>query len=340
MMRFAPLRAIRWEIANASERGGAVRNVVDCECGDSSTCGLCFLPGGIMKSVRTRLLGPLLVLFILSACNLPDRAADSPGTSIAPVAVLMSGSDCWSGPGETFGVVTGLKAGQNAEIAGRSRDGSYLLVRDPANPAALCWLKAAVATVVGDLSGLPAYDASSAPTLVGVCPSPVGGGPTPVDCSAAVGSGCPSPVGGGPTPVDCSAAVGSGCPSPVGGGPTPVVCSGSGGPAPVYGCPSPVGGGPTPVICSASGGAAPVYGCPSPIGGGPTPVVCSGSGGPSVIYGCPSPIGGGPTPVDCSGSSAPPPPPPAIVPRIRATAVGAPTPVEGPTPVGGPTAVY
>jgi hypothetical protein len=56
--------------------------------------------------------------------------------------------------------------------------------------------------------------------------------------------GCPSPVGGGPTPVTCDATP-VGCPSPVGGGPTPPPpCA-----PPVVGCPSPVGGGPTPASC-------------------------------------------------------------------------------------------
>lgn len=41
------------------------------------------------------------------------------------------------------------------------------------------------------------------PTIVSGCPSPVGGGPTPVNCGEPIGSGCPSPVGGGPTPVSC-----------------------------------------------------------------------------------------------------------------------------------------
>jgi len=38
------------------------------------------------------------------------------------------------------------------------------------------------------------------------CPTPIGGGPTPVSCLPEV-SGCPSPVGGGPTPVSCASVV-------------------------------------------------------------------------------------------------------------------------------------
>jgi hypothetical protein len=104
----------------------------------------------------------------------------------------------------------------------------------------------------------------SATKVLPVCPTPIGGGPTPVDCSVQV-SGCPTPIGGGPTPVDCSVQV-SGCPTPIGGGPTPIDCSGQ-----TSTCPTPIGGGPTPVDCSGQ-----VSGCPTPIGGGPTPISCNG----------------------------------------------------------------
>lgn len=76
------------------------------------------------------------------------------------------------------------------------------------------------------------------------------------DVATATVPGCPSPVGGGPTPVYCGPV---GCPSPVGGGPTPVICD----------CATPAGGGPTPVDCGSV-----VVGCPSPVGGGPTPGIC------------------------------------------------------------------
>ncbi|MEW6400673.1 MAG: Ig-like domain-containing protein [Chloroflexota bacterium] len=76
------------------------------------------------------------------------------------------------------------------------------------------------------------------------------------DVATATPLGCPSPVGGGPTPVYCGPV---GCPSPIGGGPTPGICD----------CATPAGGGPTPVNCGPV-----VSGCPSPVGGGPTPGIC------------------------------------------------------------------
>jgi hypothetical protein len=263
----------------------------------------------------------LVIVLLLSACNLPAGPPSSPVPSIAPVAVLTSAAQCWTGPGEAYPVAAALSPGQSAEVIGRTQDGAHLLIRDPANPAVICWINTALTTVVGDFVSIQVYVVPAPPTLVSGCPSPVGGGPTPVSCTGSVVAGCPSPIGGGPTPVNCSPYGGpplvAGCPSPVGGGPTPITCSGSGSSAPVYGCPSPIGGGPTPVSCSGSGGSVPVYGCPSPVGGGPTPVSCSGSGG--------------------SPSSQDPPTPLPLLPLRRQPAN--PTPVWAPTPVGAPTAV-
>jgi hypothetical protein len=115
------------------------------------------------------------------------------------------------------------------------------------------------------------------PTSVGV-PSPISsptqvGGSTPVSSPTLVegsglGNGCPTPIGGGPTPVSCSGPSPANGPTPIGGGPTPVE-----GPTPIGGGPTPVKG-PTPI----GGGPTPVKG-PTPIGGGPTPI----GGGPTLV---------------------------------------------------------
>jgi hypothetical protein len=296
---------------------------------------------------KTMFLVLMAFVLSLSACNLPAGAPGSPVPAIAPVAVLTAAAECWSGPGEGYPVAAALSPGQSADVVGRTPDGAYLLVRDPANPAVMCWINTAMTTVVGELVSVQVYVVPAPLTLVSGCPSPVDGGPTPVSCSTYGGpaflAGCPSPVGGGPTPVVCSGGGNSapavGCPSPIGGGPTPVNCSPYGGPPFVAGCPSPVGGGPTPVVCSGGGNSAPAVGCPSPVGGGPTPVSCSGSGGSAPVYGCPSPIGGGPTPVSCSGSGGAPSSqdPPTPLPLRKQPKN--PTPVWAPTAVGAPTAV-
>lgn len=80
----------------------------------------------------------------------------------------------------------------------------------------------AVQVMAYDTLGQPSNPAVISIRVNAGCPTPIGGGPTPVTCGPVV-SGCPSPVGGGPTPVSCEPVVNA-CPSPVGGGPTPGVC--------------------------------------------------------------------------------------------------------------------
>ena len=227
-----------------------------------------------MNKVKTIFLVVFLFLFAGSACNLPVGLAGQPA---GPGALLVSGNapaEYRTGPGAEFEPAGVLEPGRQVEAIGRSPDGGYLLLRDPASASVLGWLESASAITTGNPFSLPTYAPPPAASLAATAP--------PV-------SGCPSPVGGGPTPVSCSGLPISGCPSPVGGGPTPVSCSGPAAP-PVSGCPSPVGGGPTPVSCSGPA-APPVSGCPSPVGGGPTPISCSGPAAPP-------PSGGGkPTPV-------------------------------------------
>jgi hypothetical protein len=69
------------------------------------------------------------------------------------------------------------------------------------------WLPAgagifAVQIVAYDVNGQASNPAVITIRVTAGCPTPIGGGPTPVTCGPVV-SGCPSPVGGGPTPVNC-----------------------------------------------------------------------------------------------------------------------------------------
>jgi hypothetical protein len=241
-------------------------------------------------------------LFAASACNLPT-AIGGQGTTSIPVTVREgAAAEYRTGPGPTFDLVGVLNPGQEVEAFGLSPDGDYLLIRDPANSGVPCWLKRDSTTLTGIPVGLPISTLPPTPTMVpgqevaGICPTPIGGGPTPVSCPTLVdgnpSGGCPTPVGGGPTPVGCPTLVPGltlpprGCPTPIGGGPTPVGC-------------------PTLVV----GPTLPPRGCPTPVGGGPTPVSCpTRVVGPTSVGGCPTPVGGGPTPVSCRPRVTLPPP--------------------------------
>jgi hypothetical protein len=210
----------------------------------------------------------LVTLFAITACNLPTALVVQPTEPIVRQANVTMAAEVRSGPGPAYDFVGELNPGQEVEAVGQSPDGDYLLVRDPASRVVLGWLKRNLTSLAGDRIGLPISTPPSTPTLVagvpstGLCPTPIGGGPTPVGCPTLVVGptsvgGCPTPIGGGPTPIGCPTLVvgptplGSGCPTPVGGGPTPVSCpTRVVGPTLVgSGCPTPVGGGPTPVSC-------------------------------------------------------------------------------------------
>ncbi len=228
--------------------------------------------------IRTRPVFPLAVsLLILSGCNMPLPGTAQEHTPVNLRVQVSVPTDYRAGPGDVYDLVGVLLPGEEFEVVGVSLEGGYLLIRDPANPAVMGWLKSEAATLSGIPIGLPIPTAPSTPTPVDLppelsgCPTPIGGGPTPVSCDGfPPSSGCPTPIGGGPTPVSCDGFPSDGgCPTPIGGGPTPVSCDGF---PPSSGCPTPIGGGPTPVSC---GDSPPSSGCPTPIGGGPTPVSCT-----------------------------------------------------------------
>ncbi|NMB54044.1 MAG: hypothetical protein GYA15_05030 [Leptolinea sp.] len=228
-------------------------------------------------------------LILLSNCNMPLKKIPENAVVDHLTLTLNNDVEIRSGPGPDYERINLLKPGTSVQVIGRSADSAYLVVRDPAQPSITGWLKYEPG-LIGNTDDVPVATPPPPPTALenpvspGGCPTPIGGGPTPVDCSSKtpiVTGGCPTPIGGGPTPVDCSGkppVVTGGCPTPIGGGPTPVDCSSPrSAPSTGSGCPTPIGGGPTPVDCSShrtmpSSGS----GCPTPIGGGPTPVSCSG----------------------------------------------------------------
>jgi len=216
-----------------------------------------------MRIVRKIVLIACAALLIGPACNLPIVQGGTDYEAAAFTVEVGAPAEYRTGPGEGYPVAGVLEPGRQVVAISRNAEGDYLLIRDPADEGTLGWLPSAVALTGGNPFSLPTSALPSPALPISGCPSPVGGGPTPVSCPTLVEglpvvSGCPSPVGGGPTPVSCPTLVEgppavSGCPSPVGGGPTPVSCptlveappSGGGIPTPVGG--SKPGGGPTKV---------------------------------------------------------------------------------------------
>jgi hypothetical protein len=272
-----------------------------------------------MKRSRFILLAILAVLVFLSACNLPIEKRIPEPVLLTPMVSVKSATEIRSGPGDEFKLIGIIEPDQKAALIGQTPEGDYWIIQYLDNPQIAGWISSKSAIVSGDTKIVPIVTLSAEVQLTEIVltqvvfQSPTPAPPTPVITEVEFAAGCPTPIGGGPTPVSIngscgSPAVGSGCPTPIGGGPTPVSINGSCvSPAVSSGCPTPIGGGPTPVSINGSCGLPVVgSGCPTPIGGGPTPVSCSGSGGSTAVgSGCPTPIGGGPTPVSCSGSNKP-----------------------------------
>ena len=131
-------------------------------------------------------------LLVLSACNMPLAGS----TEKLPTVRVDVATEVRAGPGDAFELIGTMHPDDEFEALGRSEDGGYVLVSDPADPALTGWMKSDGAKLSGSSSGLPIFIAPSVPTPVGLpgetggCPTPVGGGPTP--------ESCPTPVEGAP----------------------------------------------------------------------------------------------------------------------------------------------
>jgi hypothetical protein len=89
-------------------------------------------------------------------------------TPNVPMVTVSSETNCRSGPGQVYDKLGVLNPGETTEVVGRTTVANYWLVRNPDNPAQVCWLWGEYATVTGDWQSLP--QATQPPT-----PTPVAG---------------------------------------------------------------------------------------------------------------------------------------------------------------------
>lgn len=86
--------------------------------------------------------------------NTPTLAAgNEPGATLTPTGSaprleVEEPTNCRSGPGQNFQVVTVFQAGASAEIIGRSPDQSWWLINNPFG-SGTCWISGQFATVTG-----------------------------------------------------------------------------------------------------------------------------------------------------------------------------------------------
>jgi hypothetical protein len=98
----------------------------------------------------------------------PTASPSITPTFSAPMLEIKENTNCRSGPGESYQVITVLRAGQTFELAGRAQGGNYWLVKLPGQSAP-CWAWGEFATASGSTHTLP--EATPPPTLTAAPPA-------------------------------------------------------------------------------------------------------------------------------------------------------------------------
>ncbi len=111
-------------------------------------------------------------------------------TSSAATAQVTNNTNCRSGPGANYALVTTLSAGQTVTIVGQDTADNYWIVDNP-NASGTCWLWGQYATVSGDLGTLSQVSAPPPPTPKATkTPKPVVLPAAPTDILVLVDKGC------------------------------------------------------------------------------------------------------------------------------------------------------
>lgn len=82
------------------------------------------------------------------------QALGTPATGGAPTLTITGNSNCRSGPGSSFKVVTSFTAGTNLALVARSSSNNFWQVKLP-NSEDTCWVWGQYATPNGDYASLP-----------------------------------------------------------------------------------------------------------------------------------------------------------------------------------------
>lgn len=89
----------------------------------------------------------------------PTNSTNETGTTTpsngAPVLTIRESTNCRTGPGEEYEIVTTYLADRELEIVGRYDPGDFWLVRSNESPAGTCWIWGEFAEVTGDTGSVP-----------------------------------------------------------------------------------------------------------------------------------------------------------------------------------------
>lgn len=143
------------------------------------------------------LLSILMLVFVLSACNLPSNVpvtetptsaftasptlflstttpsqtapppSPAPPTTTSTPAVPVAfpkdvAVNCRLGPGTGWVVLSGLNQGASSQIVGRSGDSGWWQIIDPFNSARRCWVATSVTNTAGNVASIPVVEAPKA----------------------------------------------------------------------------------------------------------------------------------------------------------------------------------
>jgi len=73
-------------------------------------------------------------------------------------------TNCRTGPGKDYPVVSAVEVGQAVQVVGRSANSQYWIIRDPDDPRKFCWLWGKYVTLTGIIAGLPIVTPPPKPT--------------------------------------------------------------------------------------------------------------------------------------------------------------------------------
>ncbi|MGB8984376.1 MAG: hypothetical protein WCC12_21090 [Anaerolineales bacterium] len=143
------------------------------------------------------LLTMFVLVLVLSACNLPSNVpvTETPTLSLLPTATLSLSTatptqtplpsmtapptttstptvpvafprevavNCRLGPSTGWIVLSGLSVGASSQIVGKTADGGWWYIVDPATSSRNCWVAASVTNTAGNLAGIPVVGAPNA----------------------------------------------------------------------------------------------------------------------------------------------------------------------------------
>jgi hypothetical protein len=99
----------------------------------------------------------------LTPTNIPTSTVTLTSTPSVPMVTVSQTTNCRTGPGTVYGLISALNPGGSAQVVGKFSAGNYWVINTPGGTGT-CWLWGQYATVSGNTSSLPEMYAPPSPT--------------------------------------------------------------------------------------------------------------------------------------------------------------------------------